>query len=84
MADNAGVPRSNLQYIIRDNVVNDDTKYIMERVAGMPDVPESVNMLDMVFPGKTYHVDTDKGAALLGTPHGYVRSIIFFPLQYPT
>lgn len=84
VADNAGVPRASLQYIFRDNVVNDDTKYIMERVADMPDVPESVGRLDLVFPGKTYHVDTDKGAALLGTPHGYVHSSIFFPLQYPT
>lgn len=80
MADEAGVPRRNLQYILRDNVINDDTKFIMERVAEMPEIPDSAGRLDLVFPGKTYHVDTDKGAALLGTPHGQVLPGIFFLL----
>ena len=84
LADEAGVPRSNLRYIFRDNVVNADTKFIMERVAGMPDSANSVWKLDLPFPGRTFRVDTDQGAALLGTPHGYVLSSIFSPLHYST
>ena len=78
-AAKAGVAPSTLKYIFRSNVDNSDTKYIMERVAGMPDEPASVGNLKMPFPGRTYpvqivleepNVNVDNGLALLGTPHG--------------
>ena len=55
-----------LQYIFRDSVVNDNSKHIMDVVMGIssPDPGQ----LQAPFPGKTFDVDTDDGAALLGTP----------------
>lgn len=61
---------SSLRYIFRDNVVNDNTKFVMERVAGMEDTASSVDALDLPYPGRTVDVNSDEGAALLGTPHG--------------
>lgn len=57
-----------LQYIFRDNVVNDDSKHIMDVVMGIPS--SDPGLLEAPFPGKIFDVNTDDGAALLGTPHG--------------
>ena len=70
-----------LQYIFHDNVVTTNTKYIMERVAGMPDVPESRNNLRVKCCDHTYDVNTKEGAALLGTVHG--TGATFMQLDHP-
>ena len=57
-----------LQYIFRDKVVSADSKHIMDIVMGNTS-PEP-DQLEAPFPGKTFDVDSDEGAALLGTPHG--------------
>ncbi|KAL8707078.1 MAG: hypothetical protein Q9225_007835 [Loekoesia sp. 1 TL-2023] len=56
---------SKLRYVIRDNVGNEITREIIERIEGVePDT------LDLPWPGHTYDMRTDGGKALLGTPNG--------------
>ena len=68
--DTAKEKAGTLQYIFHDNIITTNTKYIMERVAGMPDVPESRNNLRVKCCDYSYDVSTKEGAALLGTVHG--------------
>lgn len=65
-AKQAGNQAGNLRYIFRDNVINDDTKGVIDQIFGIPS-----KSLDLPWPGKTFDVEkTKEGKGLLGTPHG--------------
>ena len=68
-AKQAGEEAGNLRYIFRDNVINSDTKGVIDQIFKIPR-----NTFDQPWPpgpGKTFDVaTTDAGKALLGTPHG--------------
>ncbi|KAL8695434.1 MAG: hypothetical protein Q9218_000012 [Villophora microphyllina] len=65
-AQKAGGEQGNLRYIFRDNVINNDTKGVIDQVFKIPSYS-----FDLKWPGKTFDVaTTDDGKALLGTPHG--------------
>lgn len=71
-SDLAGAQASSLRYVFRNNVVNEDSKHVMDVAMGLPiDSPET-GTLDAPWSGKTFSiVDGDLEAfALLGTPHG--------------
>ena len=59
-ADTAGGAAGNLQYIFRDNIVNDDTKGIIEEAVA------PLEMKNLPWPGKKFSVDDISGQALLG------------------
>ncbi|KAL8703780.1 MAG: hypothetical protein Q9201_003045 [Fulgogasparrea decipioides] len=62
----AGNQAGNLRYIFRDNVINNDTKSVIDQVFKIPSYS-----FDLKWPGETFDVaTTDDGKALLGTPHG--------------
>lgn len=73
----AGNDAGNLRYIIRDNVVNDDTKGVIDQIFN-----SKTNALYQPWPGKTFDIrkppseqgksktEGDNARALLGTPHG--------------
>ena len=68
-ANLAGNQAATLRYIFRDNVVNDDSKHIMDAVMKLPLTP-TVGALHLPFPGETFDLTSDEGCALLATPHG--------------
>lgn len=71
-SDIAGGQASSLRYIFRDNVVNEDSKHVMDVAMGLPNDSPGTGTLDAPWPGKTFSiVNGDLEAfALLGTPHG--------------
>ncbi|KAL8781326.1 MAG: hypothetical protein Q9203_001241 [Teloschistes exilis] len=55
-----------LRYIFRDNIINNDTKGVIDQVFHIPSYS-----FDLPWPGKTFDIASeDDGKALLGTPHG--------------
>ncbi|KAI4198587.1 MAG: hypothetical protein LQ350_005178 [Teloschistes chrysophthalmus] len=62
----SGQAAGGLRYIIRDNIINNDTKGVIDQVFKIPSYS-----FDLPWPGKTFDVaSSDDGKALLGTPHG--------------
>lgn len=60
-ADTAGSVMSHgLDYIFRDNVVNDDTKHIMDVVMGLGN-DVAVGNLHATYPGREFSTDTWQG-----------------------
>jgi hypothetical protein len=68
-----------LRYIFRDNVVDKDSKHVMD----VPNDSLKTGTLDAPWPGKTFSiVEGDlEGFALLGTPHG--NGISWFLIDRP-
>lgn len=63
----AGDQAGNLRYIFRDNARNEVTRAIIEKIHGLEDHPDT---LDLPWPGRTYDMRTEDGKALLATPQG--------------
>ncbi|KAL8677684.1 MAG: hypothetical protein Q9224_007168, partial [Gallowayella concinna] len=59
--------RANLRYIFRENIINKNTKAVIDQVFKVP-----ANTLDLkIAPGRQFDVRTsDEGKALLGSPQG--------------
>ncbi|KAI4180494.1 MAG: hypothetical protein LQ346_006980 [Caloplaca aetnensis] len=66
-AQEAGDKAGNLRFIFRDKVRNDVTREIIERIHGLQENPDT---LDLPWPGHKYDMRTDDGKALLGSPQG--------------
>ncbi|KAL8688214.1 MAG: hypothetical protein Q9218_005820 [Villophora microphyllina] len=65
----AGPDAAKLQYIIRVNVANPITMFIIEKVNGIQG-DKVTGKLNLPWPGKTFSTKERDGQALLGTPHG--------------
>ncbi|KAL8911897.1 MAG: hypothetical protein Q9171_003024 [Xanthocarpia ochracea] len=65
-AQKVGDQAGDLRYIFKDNVINKNTKAVMDQVLKVPS-----NTLDLPWPGNTFDVRTgNDGKALLGPPLG--------------
>ncbi len=73
--DVAGDEAGALKYIFRHHVITDETKAVMEHVAGAAE-----DLLDAPWPGYVFEFPTNFYTALLGTPHG--RGIVYLLTQH--
>ncbi|KAL8768243.1 MAG: hypothetical protein Q9209_005473 [Squamulea sp. 1 TL-2023] len=62
--------KSDLRYIIHDNIATPETKAIMHRIVNKPPEGPGQGPIALNFPGLLFGVDQDPGLALLGTVHG--------------
>ncbi|KAL8725570.1 MAG: hypothetical protein Q9166_007272 [cf. Caloplaca sp. 2 TL-2023] len=60
-----GKPVGSLRYIVRDNIITDTTKAIMELIAGAGPAA-----LDLPWPGRVFDMNSEEVLALLATSHG--------------
>ncbi|KAL8835306.1 MAG: hypothetical protein Q9170_003361 [Blastenia crenularia] len=63
----AGDQAKKLRYIIQESITTTSTRRIMEYVEGIHDKPDTLNL---PWPGHALDLRSDRGRALLATPHG--------------